>query len=233
VNALWIILGIIGAGCMLLVLNHEAGTVLGFPNSQFASIIWLGMWAAVISAAIIPRRGQWREFARNIVLWLSIILLLVTGYVMRYELQDTASRLTAGLVPGSPISVQSLEGRDTVTLLRAGNNQFTARGQVNGVQVRFLVDTGANIVVLTQSDAAAAGIRVADLSYTIPVTTANGRTTTARILLDSISIGTIERREVSALVARPGSLNTSLLGMNFLSSLHGFSFYGDRLILTD
>jgi aspartyl protease family protein len=233
VKILWIVLGVIGAACILLVLNHDAGTVLGLPNSQFASLVWLGVWGAVVSAAVLPRGGQWRQFARNLLIWLAIILALTTGYVFRYELQDLASRVTAGIVPGSPISSASFEGRDTVTLMRSGSSQFTARGMVNDAGVLFLVDTGANVVVLTQDDAEQAGINLSALSYSVPVTTANGRTTAARINLDRVTVGDIARNDVDALVARPGSLETSLLGMSFLSRLHGFAFLGDRLILTD
>ena len=77
------------------------------------------------------------------------------------------------------------------------------------------------------------GIDIDRLSYTTPVTTANGRTTAAQIRLDSLDIGAIHRPDVMAMVARPGALNTSLLGMNYLSTLSSFDFRGDRLILTD
>lgn len=36
-----------------------------------------------------------------------------------------------------------------------------------------------------------------------------------------------------ALVSREGALDSSLLGMNFLTSLYSFEVRGDRLILTD
>jgi aspartyl protease family protein len=45
-------------------------------------------------------------------------------------------------------------------------------------------------------------------------------------------VGSIEQRNVRALVAPRGSLNQSLLGMSFLDGLHGYAISGDRLVLT-
>src|SRR5680860_596391 len=113
-NALWLILGIIGAGLIVLILNHDQGSILGMANDQFARALILGIWGSVIAAAIIPRSGDWRKAARNMALWIAIFLTLMGGYVYRYELQDIASRLSAGLVPGSPISSTALDGRHQV-----------------------------------------------------------------------------------------------------------------------
>lgn len=232
-RTLWILLGIIGIACLALVLNHDRGSVLGIDNDSFASFVWYGILAGLVAAAVLPGRGQWKEFARNAVLWLTIILALTAGYVWRYELQDIASRMTAGLIPGSPVSSQSADGRTQTTLIRSRDGQFHARTRVNGQPVSMLVDTGASVVVLTQSDARAAGIDPADLAYTARVSTANGVTTAAPVTLESITIGDIERSRVEAMVAREGALDTSLLGMSFLTRLWGTQFRGDRLTLTD
>ena len=232
-NFLWLILGIIGAAALLLVLNHDAGTVFGLDNDQFGGAVFYSVWALVVAAAIFPRRARWRDVARNAVLWLAIILVLMAGYLYRYDLQDVGARLSGGLIPGSPISQADEAGRMRITLIRGNDEHFHARSSVNGATVDFLVDTGASTVVLSDADARRAGIDPAQLSYTMPVTTANGRTTAARVSIDTLDIGEIRRKNVMAMVARPGSLDTSLLGMNFLSTLTSFDFRGDRLILTD
>jgi aspartyl protease family protein len=230
---LWIILGIIGIACLALVLNHDSGSVLGIENNNFASLVWYGLWGSLVAAAVLPGRGQWKEFARNAVLWLAIILVLTACYTWRYELQDVASRMTAGLIPGSPISSQSADGRAQTTLIRSRDGQFHARVQVNGESVSMLVDTGASVVVLTPADARDAGIDTTNLAYTARVSTANGVTTAAPVTLESVSIGEIGRSRVEAMVARDGALGVSLLGMSFLNRLQATEFRGDRLILTD
>ena len=61
--------------------------------------------------------------------------------------------------------------------------------------------------------------------------TANGRTLAARVRLEKVSIGPLDRTKVDALVAQPGALTQSLLGMSFLSTLRSYEFSGDFLTL--
>ena len=51
------------------------------------------------------------------------------------------------------------------------------------------------------------------------------------MVLDRIEPGEIVESRVSALVARPGQLETSLLGNSFLSRMASFTIEGDRLTL--
>jgi aspartyl protease family protein len=232
-KALWLLFAALGIAAIILILNHDAGTSFGLANNDFARFAFYAIWGVLLGAAILPGRGQWREAARNAILWIAIVLVLITGYLYRYELQDVASRLSGGLIAGSPISAQAVDGRQQVTLIQGRDHHFTAIGEIDGVATRFVVDTGASAVVLTASDAERAGIDTSQLVYDIPVATANGRTTAARVRLQSLAIGDIVRDDVSAMVAREGALEQSLLGMTFLSSLTSFEFRGDRLILTD
>jgi len=95
----------------------------------------------------------------------------------------------------------------------------------------MIVDTGASSIVLTPEDAKKAGIDLEKLTYRVPVLTANGRTVAARIRLDEVAIGPLDRTKVEALVAREGALTQSLLGMSFLSRLRSYEFSGDFLTL--
>src|SRR6476620_2100088 len=72
---------------------------------------------------------------------------------------------------------------------------------------------------------------VSKLSFTVPVMTANGRTVAARVRLDSVAIGPLQREHVDALVAEPKALTESLLGMSFLGRLRSYEFSGDFLTL--
>ncbi|MBL4600216.1 MAG: TIGR02281 family clan AA aspartic protease [Rhizobiaceae bacterium] len=228
-----IVLGIIGIGAIALIVNHDQGSIFGIENNKFASLIFLGAWGAVLGSAILPRKGQYKKIASNLLIWLAIFLVLMTSHVYRYELQDIGSRLSGGLIPGSPISSRSVEGRNQITVVRLPNRQYEIDGAVNGNPVRFLVDTGASMVVLSARDAERAGINVDNLRFGTPVSTANGTTRAARITVDNISIGTIARQGFPVMVAQPGNLKHSLLGMNFIETLWGFEIRGDRLTLTD
>ena len=116
---------------------------------------------------------------------------------------------------------------------KLSNGHFGARAAINGVAIDVLVDTGASSTVLTASDARRAGFDTAALSFTIPVSTANGTAKAARVIADTITIGAITRRNVPMLVAESGALGQTLLGMNFIGTLSGFDVRGDRMILRD
>ncbi len=230
---LWIILAVIGVALVLLLVNNSAGSTFGIENNDFGRLVWLGLFALVIGAGLLRSGRPVGDMARNLGAWAAIVLALIAGYQYRYELQDVASRVTAGLVPGSPLALGEADGRATVTLEKGINGHFEARMLVNGQPVLAVVDTGATSTVLTAEDAMAAGFNPAALSYTVPVATANGMANAATVRTDELAIGGIMRRNMTVLVAAPGSLSQSLLGMNFIGSLSGFDVRGDRMILRD
>jgi aspartyl protease family protein len=229
----WIVIAVTGAALILLIVNDEGGMTLGLANDVFAQTVYLGIWGTVVAAGFLRSGIPLGAFARNAAFWILIMLLLVAGYQYRYEFQDIAHRVTAGLVPGSPLSTVDGDGAVTVTLIKSADGHFEAAGTVNGVSVDFLVDTGASTVVLTEDDAQRAGISPEGLVYSTPIMTANGAARAASVRLDTVSIGGIERHGLRALVARKGQLPSSLLGMDFLETLDGFNVRGDRLTLID
>jgi aspartyl protease family protein len=119
-----------------------------------------------------------------------------------------------------------------VTAISADENgHFSAAALVNGVYVEMLADTGASLVVLTHADARRVGIDPAQLSYNVPVKTANGQAMAAHTVLDEVQVGAIRVRNVGALVAQRGVLPTSLLGMSFIGAISRFELRGDQLVL--
>jgi aspartyl protease family protein len=229
----WVLMIAIGAGVVLLMLNDSAGSTFGVENYDFSRLIWLGALVALIGAGLLRSGRPLGAMARNLGTWAVIVLALIAGYQYRYELQDFASRVTAGLVPGSPLALGLENGHATVTLDKAGNGHFEARIMVNGTPVRAVVDTGATSTVLTAQDAQAAGFNPAALNFTIPVSTANGMARAAAVRTDELAIGGILRKDMPVMIAAPGMLGQSLLGMNFIGSLSGFDVRGDRMILRD
>ena len=232
-RSLWIILAVIGGGLILLILNDTAGETFGIANDAFGQTLYLGIWGTVLAAGILGSGMRLGYVARSLALWMLLILGLIAGYQYRYELQDFASRVTAGLVPGSPLSISDSDGNHVVMLDKLSNGHFGARATINGAAVDVLVDTGASSTVLTAADARRAGFDTAALSYTIPVSTANGMARAARVTADEITIGAITRRKVPMLVAESNALDQTLLGMNFIGTLSGFDVRGDRMTLRD
>ena len=128
---------------------------------------------------------------------------------------------------------QDAEKSDFTSIQITGANpgDFAITAQINGARVAMVLDTGASSVVLTRDDAKAAGLPLEVLNYTVNIDTANGRARAAPVTLDRIAIGGLVERSVEALVAQPGQLKMSLLGMSFLNRLQSWQVSGDRLVL--
>jgi aspartyl protease family protein len=227
----WIALAVLGGGLVLLVATDDAGSVMGIDSGSFASLVGLSALALVIGAGVFSRgSGSTLKMAVG---WIAVAFVLIAGYQYRYELQDLASRVTAGLVPGSPLSVGFADGTTAVRLDKLPNGHFGARASVDGVPVDFIVDTGATTTVLSAQDARRVGLDPDSLAFAVPISTANGVTRAARASVEEIRVGDLSRSRMPVLVAASGALEQSLLGMNFIGSLAGFEVRGDVMLLRD
>ena len=227
-----IALGLAGLVVIIYILRQSADSLPSMGGDRIASVVYMGILAVLIGSAILSSRNRLSHTVKQLVAWAGIFLFLMATYIYRYELQDIASRMSAGLIPGSPISAIDTQGRTQITLIRDNSGHFSAKGAIGSIVVKFLVDTGATDIVLANRDAVNAGIDTKALHYNIPVTTANGMTTSARNTIKNLSIGPIEFQNLTVMIARPGDLQTSLLGMNYINRLHSFEIRGDRMILT-
>jgi aspartyl protease family protein len=233
-NGLTLVLILLVGGLGLLVFNHDTGQTFGMANDDFAHLIYLLPIAALLSAGILAgRRGPAGEVLRNIIIWLVIVTVLVAGYLYRGDFSRFASRMMAGLMPGSAVVMTTSEGGQEVILHRRLGGHFQARVEVDGTTVQMLVDTGASAVVLSHEDAIRLGLKPETLTYSVRVMTANGEAYAAPVRLSSMAIGPIEREDIRALVAEEGRLSESLLGMTFLSTLGSLQIQTDELKLRD
>ena len=226
------ILALMGAALAVLIYNHDGGTSFGLPNDDFAGVVYLGLVAAVKGAAIVGSHRKIGEMVKNLVVWTVIILGFVTGYLYQDQAKEVVLRIAGGLAPGRPVMIADENG-PAVSIRKSMNGHFEAAGQVNGQAVDFLIDTGATSIALSHDDAMRIGFSDEDLSYSLVISTANGKGRAAPVRLDSVVIGSIGRTGLRALVAEPGQLDQSLLGMNFISSLSAFEMRGDEVVLRD
>lgn len=119
-------------------------------------------------------------------------------------------------------------GRIEVPMGDDGHYHLTA--QINGTDLRFIIDTGASTIALGQGDARKVGIDPDALRYLGQAQTANGTVETATVMLSSVVIGDIKDDDVPALILR-SELDTSLMGMSYLSRFARVSIEANRLIL--
>jgi aspartyl protease family protein len=127
-------------------------------------------------------------------------------------------------------ATQKNDGSRQVEIRAERDGHFYVDANINLRPVRLMVDTGATVVALRASDAAAAGIRVRDADFVNPVQTANGTTNAAEALLESIAVSDIELHNVRALVVPDDRLAVSLLGGSFLHGLRRFEVADGTLV---
>lgn len=218
---------LIAVGLAMLV-SLDVGSLVGIQQDQLGQALPLVIILVVIASSVFARRMPLRDMLGGILSWVVIFAVVIGAYSYRTELSGFANRFLGELVPDQGVTS---ENGQVVTFQRGVGRSFYLTTDVNGTSVRMIFDTGASAVVLTYRDAQRIGINVDNLRFSIPVQTANGTGRAARISLDQISIGGINRGNISAFVAEPDALETSLLGMTFLETLESYTVASDSLEL--
>lgn len=230
---LYILLGILAIGLAALILNHDSGRTMGMDNNDFGRLVTLSAIATMMAAGVLAGRRQIGDSLRQAGIWLVIILILVTGYLYRFDLQQVGSRLTAGLIPGRAVVTTGVGGEQILVIHKGISGHYETEVTIDGTPLRMLVDTGASSVVLSYDDAMRLGINPDNLVYSIDVSTANGRARAAPVTLREVAIGPILRGTIRGMVTEQGRLDQSLLGMSFLETLGSIEITRDELRLRD
>lgn len=130
-----------------------------------------------------------------------------------FEIEGKQRRIRIGQ---SVVSTASAE-RPATTLTADVRGHFITNGSINGVTMRFLVDTGATFIALGASDARRARIDAAKGTPAMTMT-ANGAVRVWRVKLASVKLGGISLSDVDATVHEQ-DMPVVLLGMSFLNRM--------------
>ena len=225
---LWILLIGIGLALIVLIARHDKDTIAGLSTHDFGALAYyLALVVFIGSAVLVLFRERLSQAIEAALFWIVIGFVLAFIYTYRTELRAVGDRVLSELIPGRA----AVRGARSVEIMRGRGGDFQVAAKVNGSRVAMVLDTGASAVVLTQEAAKTAGLPLEVLSYSVSVDTANGRTRAAPVTLDRLAVGDIVERAVPALIAQPGQLRTSLLGMSFLNRLESWEVRGDRLMM--
>jgi aspartyl protease family protein len=223
-------------GRRLLILAAVATALLALLFWQFPPAQWresdnltfvrMSLIGTLVLMSLAASQRSFATMASQLSIWAGIAIVIVALYGYRYELRDVWQRVAGEFLPTH--GQELADGAMVFT--RAPNGHFWIDATVNGVSVRFLVDTGASDVVLNREDAARLGIVVDASSFTQRAQTANGTTRGAPVRLRQIRIGQIRFDDVPAMV-NEGELRESLLGMHLLERLSSIEIRNDRLTI--
>lgn len=138
-------------------------------------------------------------------------LFLIIGWIITLGLISLLLH-QAMYSPKAAILTQT-DGKVTITLSRDYDSHFRIPGTINGVQVNFLVDTGASTIAI--SDRIAKQARLSRLAQ-IATQTAAGTGSGYLTRIPSLKIGDLEFTNLSAVIIPDMHGVDALLGMNAL-----------------
>lgn len=121
-------------------------------------------------------------------------------------------------------------GAASTTVRRAEDGLFYVTLRVNDRPIRFMVDTGASLVVLARRDAQAAGLANMADGASVRMRTASGGMDVARVRIPTIADTTTVYHDIDAVIAND-EMPASLLGQSLLSRLGSISFQGDLMTI--
>ena len=191
-------------------------------NDVMLGSLYLLMAMMLVLGALINRR---EPLAKMLVMALAWVAIFGGGFVLftfRDDLSFVAQRLKTEAT-GEPIVAGS-----EVRIPMAIDGHFWVDGEINGMPVKFLVDSGATVTTIDRATAVRAGAIVEDARDQL-VRTGNGMIRVSRGRAQSLEIAAIEREDVGLHIVDGDDMN--VLGMNFLSSLTRWSVEGRWLIL--
>ncbi|RMG56550.1 MAG: TIGR02281 family clan AA aspartic protease [Gammaproteobacteria bacterium] len=150
--------------------------------------------------------------------WLLALAVLAWWFQGRLDAQRNPNR-----------QPQVVQQGDVPVLVLKRNRQghYVASGTINGMEVEFLLDTGATDVAVPESVARRAGL---DRGAPMRFLTANGVAEGWSTRIGQLSLGPIRLEDVRASINPAMHGDQVLLGMSFLRHLD-FEQRGDRLLL--
>ncbi|MEO8619392.1 MAG: TIGR02281 family clan AA aspartic protease, partial [Sphingomicrobium sp.] len=128
--------------------------------------------------------------------------------------------------PSTPAT--NIFGGATVLKRGAGGHFFTD-ASVNGMNVNFLVDTGATGVALTTDDAQRMGLVFSPSEFSVIGSGASGPVRGKLVVLDRVTMGGKTVEQVPGAILE--NAEVSLLGQSFLARMGKIEIEGDEMVI--
>ncbi len=123
----------------------------------------------------------------------------------------------------------SVDRPEETVLDRAANGHFYAVADVNGAPIRFVVDTGATIVALTQDDAKRAHVAFDPAQFRVIGRGASGEVMGQEVSIDAVVLDGKRAAAVQGVVLANSDM--SLLGQTYLTHIDTVQIKGNEMRL--
>ncbi|WP_371154429.1 TIGR02281 family clan AA aspartic protease [Jannaschia sp. 2305UL9-9] len=191
-------------------------------GDSIATLVKLAILLIVIGGSVLLMfRGRVGQALQQAAIWFFIFVGAVLAYGVWDDVSQIATPRQSVITDGEAVMVEVPRERD-------GHYHLTL--DINGVDIPFIIDTGATDLVLTRQDAESVGLIAEDLRFFGRAMTANGSVETAAVRLDEVSLGGVVDRNVPAVV-NGGEMRQSLLGMSYLQQFGRIEIENNRLRL--
>ena len=193
-------------------------------GDQAVHLLYLVGVLVLVGSALMVRRIPIAQGLKMFVGW---VLIFGVAFVV-FTLKDEFLALGHRVLVETRGGVEQV-GEGEVRIRQAPDGHFWVTAEVNGEPVRFLVDSGATTTSISRETAERVGIEPSS-GFQAMVRTANGIVMVDRGRADRLEIGSIAREDVAVHISDAfGDMN--VIGMNFLSTLAGWSVEGRTLVL--
>lgn len=194
-------------------------------GDQAVHVIYLVGVLVLVASSLLVRRIPIGQGLKMLAAWVMIFAAAFIIFTMKEDFAALWNRVVLETRGGV---VQEERGQE-LRVRRSPDGHFWVDARINGEPVRFLVDSGATTTSISRAVAERAGIEPST-GFPAMVRTANGIVSVERGRAETLKVGNIERRDVAVHISEAfGDMN--VIGMNFLSSLSGWSVEGRTLIL--
>ena len=187
------------------------------PNIDYAHLTYLTLLTAVlVGSVLMSRTGLWKTL-RQLATW----LLIIAGVAFSAALWSDIRKNSA---PAKKLLLQD----GAILIPKQADGHFHVTLNVNGIDIPFLIDTGATTVILSQKDAQKLGFDTNKLAFWDSANTANGEVKLAPVRLATVAMERHVDRNIAAYV-NAGKLSVSLLGMSYLSKFSRLEITQDHI----
>jgi aspartyl protease family protein len=157
-----------------------------------------------------------------------VVIVLMAGSLFAVDMIQGSGFMTAKRTATKQVAQKPPESGTVVITSR--NGHYATEARIDGREIDLIVDTGATLVTLRESDAADLGYRPREQDYNVKISTANGEGRAAMVELGTVEVGDITVRDVKAFVLRDDALAVNLLGMSFLSRVRWTQQRGELVL---
>lgn len=174
-------------------------------------------------SAILTINGKQRLLKQNAVSPEGVKLISANSRTAVISVNGTQQTLH---LSGNVSAQYAKASRRNVTIPLNPQGQYLTGGLINGQSVELLVDTGASVVAMSETQANQLGLEYVTRGIRGYVETASHKVNSYQITLDQIDIGGLQAHNVQAVVLEGDLPSTILLGMSYLQHVELYEKQG-------